>query len=442
MRSSSLISKSSLFFTAPLMGLASVFGCAQAPAPIPLPSPRFSRQPLLASLPIINPNFSGVPIVCGGDYAYQAFGGNCDGPFVPQQDFNSEPGIGWTFMTVGNPYISGGTGLTGPGTAFNPPSFSGLPFTQAALIQNNVDSLAQRIGGFSAGGAYVLRFYLGSRYRSGCCDGNQTIQALIEGKVIGTWKLTSFTPFTLQSASFTCKRAGDKALKFIGLAKGDHTAFLSGVAITPTTVTVSKASLTFVLRTVGTTSSAQNVTITNISGTPLLIGGITLRGANRGDFAEQNNCGLSVPSGKSCAIRILFAPTAEGVRTTSLWVAYDAPGSPQTVALTGEGTFLGRSPSFVSFGDQPVGTTSDLQTIMVTNAGPTNMAISSIQIGGANPGDFAQTNTCGQSLGPGASCTISVTLTPSAIGRRSGLLVVDDSAFDGPHMVSLSGNGT
>ena len=260
--------------------------------------------------------------------------------------------------------------------------------------------------------------------------------------MVGTWKLTSFTPFTLRSATFTCKTGADKTLKFIGLAKGDHTAFLSGVAITPTTVTVSKASLTFALRTVGTMSSTQNVTMTNIGSSSLHIGGITLRGANRGDFAQQNNCGLSVPSGKSCSIRIIFTPTAEGVRTASLWIGDDAPGSPQTVALSGEGTFLGRSPSFMSFGDQPVGTTSELQTIILTNAGATTMAVSSIQIGGANPGDFAQTNNCGASLIPGASCTISVTLTPSAIGRRSGLLVVDDSAFDSPHMVSLSGNGT
>ena len=133
MRKSLLISKSSLLFAAPLLGLMAVFGYAQAPVP-------FVSQPLVKSLPIINPNFSAVPIACSGDYAYQAFGGNCNGPFVPQQDFNGEPGIGWTFMTVGDPYISGGTGLTGPNTAFNPPSFSGLPFKQAAFVQNNVDS--------------------------------------------------------------------------------------------------------------------------------------------------------------------------------------------------------------------------------------------------------------------------------------------------------------
>jgi len=439
MRKSSLINKSSSLFAVPL--LVAVSGYAQAPAIIPLPFPSSIRQPLAGSLPIINPNFSAVRIVCGGDYAYQAFGGNCNGPYVPQQDYNSEPGIGWKFITVGNPYISGGTGLTGPNTAFNPPSFSGLPFTQAAFIQDNGDSLSQTVGGFSPG-AYNLSFYLGSRYSSGPDDGNQTIQALIDGTVIGTWKLTSFTPFTLRSSRFTCGRGGAKTLKFIGLAKGDHTAFLSGVAITPTTVAVSKTSLAFPLRTVGTTSHTQSVRMTNVGSTALDITGITLTAANSGDFAQQNDCGSSLPAGASCRIAVTFTPRAQGVREASLSIGDDAPDSPQTVALTGRGTFLGGLPSFMSFDNQPAGTTSAVQTTIVTNTGPTTMAISSIQIGGANPGDFAQTNTCGASLSPGASCAISVSFTPSRIGLRSGLVVIHDSLFDGQDTVSLSGNGT
>jgi len=54
-------------------------------------------------------------------------------------------------------------------------------------------------------------------------------------------------------------------------------------------------------------------------------------------------------------------------------------------------------------------------------------------------------NTCGASLDPGATCTVSVTFTPSATGLRNGLVVVHDSAYGGGgggHKVSLSGTGT
>ena len=44
---------------------------------------------------IVNFDFGAVPIICGGNYAYQGTGG-CEAPPAPHQDFNSTPGFGWT----------------------------------------------------------------------------------------------------------------------------------------------------------------------------------------------------------------------------------------------------------------------------------------------------------------------------------------------------------
>lgn len=178
-----------------------------------------------AGLPIVNPDFSVPPIACGGNYAYQAFGGDCSGPSVPQQDFNSTPGIGWTFIS-GN-----GNGLTGPNTAFNPPN--NINFYQAAFLQSYGASVSQTIPSFVAGQEYQLSFYLGSRYSSGCCDGNQTIEALIDGNVIGTWSLVSFTPFTLTQVRFSVPTDGSHTLDFLGLATTDSTAFITQTTIDP-----------------------------------------------------------------------------------------------------------------------------------------------------------------------------------------------------------------
>ncbi len=179
---------------------------------------------------IVNSNFGAVPIACPNGYAYQGAQLSC--PYTgPTQNFNSAPGFGWT--------LGINDGLTGPGTSFQPPPFTGLPFTQAVFLQGpaDYDFISQEVGGFLAG-SYTLSFYLGSRYNS-CCgyDGNQTVQALIDGNVIGTWALSSYTPFTLQTVSFTVSTDGTHTLEFRGINYGDHTAFLSYVSITQTGAT-------------------------------------------------------------------------------------------------------------------------------------------------------------------------------------------------------------
>ncbi len=78
----------------------------------------------------------------------------------------------------------------------------------------------------------------------------------------------------------------------------------------------------------------------------------------------------------------------------------------------------------------------------MTNTGSNAVTINGIGIGGANAGDFGQTNTCPGSLAAGANCTILVTFTPTAIGTRTATLSVSDSAIGSPHAVSLSGTGT
>jgi hypothetical protein len=173
-------------------------------------------------LPVINPTFANVPIQCDYGYAYQSRdGGNC-GSSLSQQTFNGTLGIGWTFSPNGQ-------GITGPNTPFQPPSFTDLPFNRAAFLQGTPGGVSQEILGFVEGFVYRLSFYVGSRYLSNA--GNQTVVALIDGRVIGAWSLVSFTPFALQTKSFRVATSGPHVLTFAGAASGDQTAFFSGVSI-------------------------------------------------------------------------------------------------------------------------------------------------------------------------------------------------------------------
>jgi len=61
---------------------------------------------------------------------------------------------------------------------------------------------------------------------------------------------------------------------------------------------------------------------------------------NQRDFAQKivaNSCGATVAAGASCLIKVTFTPTQVGVRNGTLSVFDNAPGSPQTVSLSGTG---------------------------------------------------------------------------------------------------------
>lgn len=216
-------------------------------------------------------------------------------------------------------------------------------------------------------------------------------------------------------------------------------------------VSFSAPSLSFGDQNVGSTSPAQSATMSNSGSAPLSITGITVIGANSGDFAETNTC---IPNGSSsatlaptasCTISVTFSPSATGSRSATVNVTDNAGDSPQAINLTGTGTApsVSLSPSSLTFSPQLVGTSSAPQTVTLNNTGTGNLSISGI----ATSGNFSETNTCipaggtSGTLASGASCSISVSFTPTAMGSSTGALTVTDSAPDSPQAVSLAGTG-
>ena len=113
-----------------------------------------------------------------------------------------------------------------------------------------------------------------------------------------------------------------------------HSIALSSVGLAPgPNATLSATSMTLPLTTVGTTSPAQSITLSNYGAAALSIAGI----AATADFGESDNCGSSLASAANCTINVTFTPTAVGTVTGTLSVNDNAPGNPQTVALSGTG---------------------------------------------------------------------------------------------------------
>ena len=88
----------------------------------------------------------------------------------------------------------------------------------------------------------------------------------------------------------------------------------------------------------GASSSPQSVTVTNVGGATLTINSIAVSGGNAGDFTATNNCGGGLVPNGSCTINVNFVPTTTGARTSSVAISDNAPGTPQTIALSGTGT--------------------------------------------------------------------------------------------------------
>jgi hypothetical protein len=223
-------------------------------------------------------------------------------------------------------------------------------------------------------------------------------------------------------------------------AGSPHTVALSGTGVAPI-ATLSSTSVSFGAQVVNTTSAPSTVTLTNTGTASMTISATSVTGTNASDFTRTTTCGATLAAGDSCTFNITFRPSAAGTRTASLSITDSASGSPHTVALTGTGTGVTLSPASLTFASQVTGTTSSPQVVTLSNVGTTSLTSIVISFTGTNTGDFGRTTTCGSSLAAGASCTISVTFTPTASGARSATLRVTNSDPTSPQQVALSGTG-
>jgi hypothetical protein len=102
---------------------------------------------------------------------------------------------------------------------------------------------------------------------------------------------------------------------------------------TSATLSTNPSSLTFGSTTVGATSTAQSVTVTNTGNASASVTSIVASG----DFAQTNTCGTSIAAGATCSISVTFKPTASGTRTGSVTITSSAVNSPTSVSLSGTG---------------------------------------------------------------------------------------------------------
>ncbi len=92
----------------------------------------------------------------------------------------------------------------------------------------------------------------------------------------------------------------------------------------------------------------------------------------------------------------------------------------------------------MNYGSVTVGA-KKAETVILTNDQKTSLAITSITLGGTDPGDFSEKSNCGTSRKAGWDCTITVTFTPTVTGARTATLNIKDAV--GTQTVQLTGTG-
>lgn len=96
----------------------------------------------------------------------------------------------------------------------------------------------------------------------------------------------------------------------------------------------------------------------------------------------------------------------------------------------------------LGFGGQTLNTTSQVQTVQITNTGSTPLEITSVTPSGNSKDDFQISETCTAApVAPQEDCTLEVTFTPQAEGDRLASVLILDRAGDNPQELILSGIG-
>ena len=216
------------------------------------------------------------------------------------------------------------------------------------------------------------------------------------------------------------------------------TVTLSGTGFIGTpALTLSSAGLVFNPQTIGTTSTTQYVSVVNTSNTQVTIFGESVTG----DYT-LTGCIQTLSPGQTCLVRVAFVPTATGTRSGVVTLTDSTPLKTHTFTVTGTGvaatSTLSIDPPSLAFAGMGVGAESGNLTIQVTNTGDFSVNITRV----FTTGDFRlYTTGCVQNLRAAGICNITVQFVPTAVGARSGSVVLEDTATGSPQSVTLTGTG-
>ncbi len=236
----------------------------------------------------------------------------------------------------------------------------------------------------------------------------------------------TWTPTAVQSYAGTLSASS-------GNASIGNSIVLSGNAVQPAASL--SATLAFADVQVGK-SATQTATLSNTGLIALDVGTPAAAVSGTGYSLSANACGASLAPGASCAITVAFAPGATGASSGSLTIGTSA--GTQTAALSANGVQarLSFSPASLDFGTGQTGDSHASSPITLSNNG--NVAASGLTL--AAPAGYAVTSSnCDSALAAGASCSFTVTWTPTAVTTYAGAVTAATSSGIAQNSLAVTG---
>ena len=251
------------------------------------------------------------------------------------------------------------------------------------------------------------------------------------------------------SAVFRPTATGSRSASLVLSSNGGNASVAlsgTGQAVPAPALSLASSSLDFGSQTVGSSSGARSVTLSNTGTAALTLGSVVASGP----FSVTHNCGASLAAGANCALQVVFTPAGAGAASGAVDITSNAAGSPHRLSLAGTGAqplpTLSWNPaaSTLGFADTLVGSTAPMKTLVLSNAGPGAATLQGFALSGAQAADFAvdASSSCSPTnpLAQGASCNLVLRFSPQAAGARAASLALQGQA-NLPNAVALSGTG-
>jgi hypothetical protein len=187
-------------------------------------------------------------------------------------------------------------------------------------------------------------------------------------------------------------------------------------------------------------SSSYSIELTNAGSKALRITSKSIQGSafSFGSFPVP----VTIQPGANVALPITFTPTAKGYTDATVTLASNAPNSPLSIHVAGDGIYsanaeLQVSPLTLSFGNVTVGSSATLQgTLTATNAAIT---LSSDQ---STSSEFVILGlTLPVTIQAGQSIQFTVQFAPNASGKATAKAGFISNALNSPTVEQLTGTG-
>jgi hypothetical protein len=180
-------------------------------------------------------------------------------------------------------------------------------------------------------------------------------------------------------------------------------------------------------------SPVKYIAVKNLKATNLQIGAVSIIGTNFGEFVfvpEEYCSGVTLLPGQTCTIALNINAQEYGTRRAQLVVtSNDARAPEKIIKLTAKAlpAKVHVAPKSLSFGRVNAQGSAD-QQLTIENKGVTPLSVSSITSIGDDGGNFTFNPAGCPDLQEGESCSLTVTFTPGAIGKRTGTLGITSNA--------------